>query len=184
MYKNLQTLFLWLSNKGDVLIMMNQKIKTKQITLMGLFIAMCVVGGMIKIPNIASNSIAFDSLSAFLGTLILGGVPGMILGFLGHMASAAAGGFYLTIPIHILVAVQMSLIMIVFNFVFKKFNLIIAIIVGIILNGIISPAMFILIPGYGNAFFITSVVPLLLASAINIILAGITYKLLKKAKVI
>lgn len=164
--------------------MKSQQIKTKQITLMGLLIAMCVVGGMIKIPNVASNSIAFDSLPAFLGTLILGGVPGMILGFLGHMASAAAGGFYLTVPIHILVAIQMSLIMLVFNFAFKKFNLIIAIIVGIILNGIISPAMFILIPGCGSAFFIKSVMPLLLASAVNVIFAGIIYRLLVKTKVL
>jgi riboflavin transporter len=157
---------------------------TKFIVLMGLFIAMSVVGGYIKVPNPITDSIAFDSLPAFLATLVLGGVPGAIIGFLGHMASAGMGGFPLSIPIHLFIGVEMSLIMLAFNFAARKFNITIAIVIGIILNGVIAPACFILIPGQGMATFTYLLIPLIFASTLNIILSVLIFKGIKNTSII
>lgn len=158
--------------------------KTKFIVLMGLLIAMSVVGGEIKLPNPITSSIAFDSLPAFLGALLLGGVPGAIVGFLGHLASAAFGGFPLSLPVHIIVAFQMAIIMIVFSFVAKKTNLVVAGVVGIILNGIGSPACFIPYPHMGMAVFVALIPPLSVASTLNIIAAIAIYKAIIKTNLV
>ena len=160
---------------------MKNQVKTKQIVLLALFISMSVVGGYIKIPNPITSSIAFDSLAAYLSALLLGGIPGALVAFLGHMASAALGGFPLTLPIHILIGIEMGLIMIVFNFCAKKINLLTAIVVGILLNGVICPASLILIPGMGLPVFLGALLPLFVASALNIIISALIYSPIKKA---
>jgi riboflavin transporter len=158
--------------------------KTKNMVLLALFIAMSVVGGYIKIPNPVTSSIAFDSLPAYLGTLIFGGLPGAVIGLVGHLSSAAIGGFPLSLPIHILVAFQMFIIMIIFNFVAKKVNLLSAIVIGILLNGVGAPACLILIPGMGMPVFAGAVVPLTITSIFNVVIAVLIYKPLRKTGVI
>jgi uncharacterized membrane protein len=158
--------------------------QTKFIVLMGLFIAMSVVGGYVKIPNPVTSSVAFDSLPAFLAALVLGGIPGAIVGFLGHMASAAVGGFPLTLPIHLFIGLQMAIIMLIFSFVAKKINLIFAIILGIFLNGIVAPACFILFPSMGMAVFMDLILPLSVASTLNILVAALVYRAIKNASVV
>lgn len=159
---------------------MKNQVKTKQLVLLALFIAMSVVGGYIKLPNPITSSIAFDSLPAYLSALLLGGIPGALVGFLGHMASAALGGFPLSLPIHILIGFEMGLIMLVFNFCAKKANLLAAIIVCIILNGIACPASLILIPGMGMPVFLGALVPLTVASTLNIIICALIYNPIRK----
>jgi riboflavin transporter len=158
--------------------------KTKNMVLLALFIAMSVVGGYIKIPNPVTSSIALDSLPAYLGTLIFGGLPGAFIGFLGHLSSAAIGGFPLSLPIHTLVAFQMFVIMFIFNFMAKKINLISAIVTGILLNGVAAPACLILIPGMGMPVFMGAVIPLTITSIFNIVIAVLVYKPLNKTGVI
>lgn len=160
---------------------MKKQVKTKQIVLLSLFIAMSVVGGYIKLPNPITSSIALDSLPAYLSALLLGGIPGAIVGFLGHMASAALGGFPLSLPVHILVGLEMGVIMLVFNFCAKRINLIAAIIICIVLNGIACPASLILIPGMGMPVFLGAVIPLTVASALNIIICALIYNPIKRA---
>lgn len=154
--------------------------KTKNMVLIALFIAMSVVGGYIKIPNPVTSSIAFDSLPAYLGTLIFGGLPGAAIGFLGHLSSAAIGGFPLSLPIHILVALQMFVIMLIFNVMAKRINLISSIIIGILLNGVAAPACLILIPGMGMPIFTGAVIPLTITSIFNVVIAALIYKPLLK----
>ena len=158
--------------------------KTRFVVLMGLFIAMSVVGGYIKVPNPITSSIAFDSLPAFLATLVLGGVPGAIVGFLGHMASSGIGGFPLSLPIHLFIGVQMALIMFAFDFANRKLNITFSIIIGIILNGVVAPACFILIPGQGMATFMYLLVPLIFASTLNIILAALIFRGIKNTSIV
>lgn len=164
--------------------MKNQGKMTKRMVLLTLFISMSVVGGYIKIPNPITSSIAFDSLPAYLASLALGGVPGAIIGFLGHLTSAAIGGFPLSLPIHLLIAFQMAVIMLVFNFIAERYYFILAISAGIILNGIAAPACLILIPGLGMPAFAGAVVPLTLTSALNILIAALVYKSTKNNRVI
>lgn len=159
-------------------------ITTKMTVLLGLFIAMSVIGAYIKIPNPITNSIALDSLPAYLGTLILGGVPGAIIAFLGHMISAATGGFPLTLPIHLFVGLEMSLIMLIFSYVARRINALAASVIGLILNGICAPASLIIIPGFGIAAFTLSLVPLLVASAINILVSSLIYQAIRNIKIV
>lgn len=157
---------------------------TKFIVIMGLFIGMSIVGGYIKLPNPVTSSIAMDSFPAFAASLILGGIPGAIIGFLAHMMSAAIGGFPMTLPIHLLIGTQMAIIMFLFKLIFDKFGLIAAGITGIILNGILAPACFILIPGYGVAVFTELVLPLMIASIVNIVAAIIVYSAVRNKTVV
>ena len=157
---------------------------TKMTVLLGLFIAMSVIGAYIKIPNPITSSIALDSLPAYLCALILGGVPGAIIGFLGHMISAATAGFPLTLPIHLLIGLEMSLIMLIFSYIAKRFNIAVAIVIGFILNGICAPASLIIVPGFGIAAFTGSVVPLSIASALNILVSCLIYQAIKNIKIV
>jgi hypothetical protein len=64
---------------------------------------------------------------------------------------------------------------VVFHWFNIKFNLIAASLVGIILNGLVLPLL--LIPLLGVGFFISMIGPLLLGSIINVVLAGILYRI-------
>jgi riboflavin transporter len=163
--------------------MSNQQKRTRQIVLIALFIALSTVGAFIKIPS-PTGTVAFDSLPAFLAALLLGGIPGAIVGFLGHMASAASTGFPMTVPIHLFVGVLMAVIMLVVSFVAKKINPLVAMAVGIILNGVGAPAAFILLPKFGTAFFVNMVLPLTVGSIINIVVAGLVYYPLRKVSTV
>lgn len=163
--------------------MTKQQRLTRQIVLTALFIALSAVGAFIKIPS-PTGSVALDALPAYLATLLLGGIPGAIVGFLGHLASAATAGFFMTIPIHLLVGLEMAVIMLVFSFIAKKVNPVAAMIIGIVLNGVGAPASFILFPQFGTAFFFSMVLPLTVGSAINIIASGILYYPLRKIKIV
>lgn len=164
--------------------MKTQQKNTRFIVLLGLFIAMSVVGGYIKVPNPITSSVAFDSLPAFVAALVLGGIPGAIVGFLGHMVSAALGGFPLSLPIHLLIGAQMGIIMFIFSFVARKINIIVASVIGIILNGVAAPACFILIPSLGLPAFAALVLPLTIASVLNIILAAFIYQSIKNTSIV
>lgn len=156
---------------------------TRQIVLVALFIALSAAGALIKVPS-PTGTVALDALPAFLATLLLGGFPGAIVGFLGHMASAVTAGFPLTIPIHLLVGALMAVIMLICGVIARKIHPVAAMAAGIVLNGVGAPAAFILIPKFGMVFFTSMVLPLTVGSAINIIIAGILYYSLRKTKIV
>jgi len=160
---------------------MKQKLTVKNMVLCAMFIALSVVGAFIK-PF--GNSIAFDSMPAFLAASVMGPFFGAIVGFLGHFISASISGFPFSIGIHGIVCVEMAIVMVVYGFLFRKFNLIIAAIVGIVLNGVVATAVFILIPNMGMPFFLAMVFPLTLVSAINVALAVAVQFSLKKLGVL
>ncbi|PEL05180.1 ECF transporter S component [Bacillus sp. AFS017336] len=162
------------------------KLNTKRIVLLSLFIALSAVLSNIKIVY----SIAFDSLPAFLAAIILSPIAGGIVGALGHLLTAFTSGFPFTIPVHLFIALQMLVIVWIFGVLFKKINKYIAIIVAIILNGPVATILSGLLIAYLNhsftfktvsSFFMLMVVPLTLASAVNIVLAFILQKVMKRA---
>lgn len=157
---------------------------TKSIVLLGMFIALCTIGGYIKLPNPVSSSIALDSFPAFTAALLLGGEPGAIVGVIGHLVSAAVGGFPLTLPIHVLIAAQMGIIMYLFRRIYKIWGLTAALVGGIVLNGIAAPLCFIIVPGYGLAFFIAYWFPLTAASIVNVTAACLVFKGIKDNKAV
>ena len=74
----------------------------------------------------------------------------------------------------------MAIIVYVFSKFYSK-NKIAAYILAFILNGIVSPASF--IPIFGMGFFVAMVIPLMIATGLNIAVAAVTGEYLEKKKV-
>lgn len=90
------------------------KITTRNLVLMALFIALSFVGAQLKI----FSTIAFDSLPAFLATLLMGPVYGAIIAVIGHLLTALTSGFPMTLPVHLVIAVGMGVTMVAAWFIF------------------------------------------------------------------
>jgi len=152
--------------------MRNQKIK--QLTLMGMFIALSAVGAVIKVPS-PTGTVALDSAPGFLAALILGPSYGAAATALGHLFTSFFTGFPLTIPIHLIISIEMAIFAAAFAY-FKRFNLPTAVVATSILNGFAAPASLIPLPGYGIGFFSAMLFPLIIGSTINIFAAALIYK--------
>jgi riboflavin transporter len=152
--------------------------RLRKILLAALFCAMAVVGANIKI----AGSIAFDSLPAFLAAMLMGGTYGAIIGSVGHMVSALLAGFPLTLPLHIVVAVEMAAICFVTGQIARKGGkmVILAAVTAFVLNAFVSPAVLIFWPGMGFTAYLGLLAPLGLASFANVFIATIVYYPLKK----
>ncbi|RKD30592.1 ECF transporter S component [Thermohalobacter berrensis] len=156
--------------------------KVTKLTYCALLIALSAIGSMIKIQG----SIAFDSMPGFFAALFLGPVYGAVVAGIGHFLTATLSGFWLTIPMHIIVALEMALFGYIFGIVYKKINGIIASMIAIILNGPVAaliavPTSLILgLPLRGWSLFYAVIIPLTVASAANVVLAFMLYKVLQK----
>lgn len=152
--------------------------KTRKLVITALFIAISFLGANIKIMG----TIAFDSMSGFLGCLILGPIYGAIIGALGHFLTAATSGFPYTLPVHMLIMLDMALTMFFFGIIHKNFSkvnryigIVAAAIVAIIINGPVSVLMLVPIIGWGTI----AILPILcLAAFLNILIAYIVYEFL------
>lgn len=158
--------------------MQNQKIKN--LTLMAMFIALSAVGANIRVPS-PTGTVAFDSAPGFLAALLLGPAHGAAAAALGHLFTSLFAGFPLTIPLHLVIAVEMAIFAAVFS-ALKRFNLPLAVITTSLLNGIIAPASFIPLPQFGLAFFTAMLIPLIVASALNVACAAAIYKIITTAQ--
>ena len=152
--------------------------KIVKIVLLALFCALAAVGANIKIQG----SIAFDSCPAYLAAMLIGGPEGAIAGAIGHLFSAMLAGFPLTLPMHLVIAVEMALICFIVGVLVKKAKcpIWLAAIVGFLLNAFISPGILIIWPGFGLAAFYAYLLPLGLASAANVAVATMLAYALKK----
>lgn len=148
--------------------------KTKMFTLMGLFIALSAVGAFIKVPS-PTGTVALDSAPGFVAALLLGPGPGAFVAAMGHLLTSLFAGFPMTLPIHIIVALEMAVFAAIYGHMGKG-NLVAAVIIVSLLNGVIAPATFIPMPQFGLAFFTAMLVPLLVASAANVIVSALVYK--------
>lgn len=157
---------------------MNKSWSAKRISILAVLIALSAIGANIKIPSIIGTP-AFDSFPGFLGGLILGPLNGALIAAFGHMLTALTAGFPLTLPIHLIIAFGMAVIVAIYSLI-SRYTFWGGIVSGIVLNGIAFPAVFILIPGFGKSFFVSMVVPLLVASILNIVLSTVVFKTLRK----
>ncbi len=156
------------------------KLSIRKMVLLALFIALSAVGANIKVPSLIGTP-AFDSLPGFFAAAVLGSKEGALIAALGHLLTALTAGFPLSLPIHLLITVEMGVSAFVFGYLFKKIHPIVAIIVAITLNGVVAPASF--IPILGAGVFYTLLTPLLIASALNIIGAALLAKIPGLARV-
>lgn len=143
--------------------------KVAKVTWMAVFIALTVVGGAIKIPAII-GSVALDSFPAIVAAALLGGIPGAIVGGLGHMVSALIGGMPLG-PMHFLIAIEMALLVWVFAYFYHKGSKWTASILLVLGNTFAAPLPFIFL--ISKAFYVSMVPSLLIASILNTVLAVI-----------
>ncbi len=153
--------------------------RTKRLVIMGMFIALSFVGAYIKIPS-PMQSIALDSMPAYLGGMVLGGVPGGIIGFIGHMLTSANVGFPLSLPVHLIIGIIMFISVYAYSITYKMTNIFLASAVGIVLNGAGAPLVLTMLPQFGWGFFVGIAPFLILASAINIIVSSAVFKALEK----
>jgi len=164
-------------------------INTKNLVVLALFIALSFVGSYIKI----FGTIAFDSLPAFLAALLLGPGYGALTGFLGHLFTALTSGFPLSIPMHLAIAAAMAITMQGFGSIYKALrnkisvtgNLVITGITGLVLNGPVSLALSMcvmaILAGKDAALGLLAMLPaLVLASAANVIISVLLFKVLEK----
>jgi hypothetical protein len=126
------------------------------------------------------GSIAFDSMAAFLGSLLLGPVYGAVIGAMGHFLTAYTSGFPYGLPIHAVTMLSMAITVFVFGKIqrsnFTKRNKIVgtalAVIVAVILNGPVALAVLIPLGGVG----MLALIPVLsIAAAANIIMAEVVF---------
>jgi len=153
----------------------------KKLSIMAIFIALSAVGSLIKIPS-PVGTIGMDSAPGFFSALAFGGVTGAVVIAFGHMLSAAVIGFPLTIPVHLYIAFQMALWALAYRWVNEKLGLIPAVIVGIILNGVVSAFAMLPIMGMGG---VLGLLPfLVLGATINVIISAVAYKAIKGSRLI
>lgn len=150
----------------------------RQVARVAILVALSAVGAFIKIPS-PTGTVALDSAPGFLAGAAFSAVEGALVGALGHLLSALTTGFPLGLPIHLLVAVEMAVFVAMFAWLIKKINIWVAAVITILVNGIGGAA--IMIPIGGMGIFTALVLPLLVGSAINVIVAVLATKALDKS---
>lgn len=160
---------------------MKSNFNIKKLVLLSLFVALSFVGANIKI----FGSIAFDAMPAYFATIFMGPISGAIVAVIGHLFTALLSGFPLSLPVHLIISVNMAITMVATFYTYKllrKNNFLIAafvaIIVGTLFNGPISTLV--LLPILGDMVY--GLIPILtVVSAINVLLAFMVYYFIPKA---
>lgn len=159
-----------------------QKSNATKITYSAILVGLSYVGALVKVQG----SIAFDSMPAFFAAIFLGPSFGAMVGFLGHLLTAVTSGFPMTAPMHFIVAIQMSFFVYSFGWIYRRANYALASIVAILLNGPVAALMAVPIstmlqlPFSGWDLFYFLILPLILASAANVLLAVMLNSALQK----
>jgi hypothetical protein len=157
----------------------------KRVARIAIFIALSVVGSLIKIPS-PTGTVAMDSSPGFFSVLAWGYVEGAIVIAFGHLATAASVGFPLGV-LHLLIAVLMIMAAALFRLFATKLpkkgrvNLIIAVIVAATFNGLEAIMMAPLL-GLGLAIALTP--SLLVASYVDVIVPAVVYEIVSRAKMV
>jgi uncharacterized membrane protein len=144
-----------------------------------IFIALCAVGSLIKIPS-PVGSLAFDSAAGFFAALCFGALEGsIVLGF-GHIATAVVSGFPLGY-LHLPIALGMALAGISIGFITKAnktWGFIPALAVGVIIN---TAFTFVVVPdpNYGLAVALAFIPFVFTAAVLNAVVAGLVYVALR-----
>lgn len=139
----------------------------KKLSVLALFIALSIVGSFIKIPAIV-GSVALDLFPALIAAAYLGRSSGAIVACFGHLISALIAGFPLG-PVHIIVAIEMAIIVLVFAYIYNKGKRILAGIFVVISNAIFAPLPMLIL--FSVAFYITLIPSLFIGALLNTVVA-------------
>ena len=159
--------------------------KNQILVLMSLLVAFSYLGSLIKIQG----TIALDALPAYLGALLLGPLPGAVIGFMGHLLTAVTSGFPMTVPLHLFIALMMALTVGLFGLTAKKAGVFLASAVGTFMNGPVSTfgaayiASLLGLGFSGRIMFFGLILPLTLTSFVNVFGAVALYRIMKARNV-
>ncbi|HHV08291.1 MAG TPA: ECF transporter S component [Firmicutes bacterium] len=153
----------------------------KRVARMAIFVALSAAGALIKIPS-PTGTVALDSCPGYFSGISFGWLEGAIVAAIGHLFTAATTGFPLSVPMHLIIAVQMGVFAAAFWWVNKRVNLVAAVIVATLLNGVVCA--FTVLPIGGMGMVISMLLPLIVGSAVNIIIAAVAYKIVKDSDMI
>ncbi len=153
----------------------------KSLALIAIFIALSAVGALIKIPS-PVGTIGLDSAPGFFAAIAFGYLEGCCVIAVGHLLTSAVVGFPLGIPLHILIAALMALWAIAFRWINRKTGFVVAAVTAILLNGVVSSLIMLFMGGWGAV--IGTMPFLVFGSAINVIIAVIAYKAVKRSELI
>lgn len=151
--------------------------KTKTLTLTAMFAALAVVGSFIKIP-VPPGTAALDSTAAFISMAFLPAPFAAVAGAIGHLATALTSGFPLSLPIHLLIAVEMAIVAGVAALFYRKGLRKSAWIWIVIANGILSPLPYYFI--ISPAMYVAVAPGILIATALNVVVSLILLPILQK----
>lgn len=142
-----------------------------------MFAALAVVGSFIKIP-VPPGTAALDSTAAFVSIAFLPAPFAAAAGAIGHIATALTSGFPLSLPIHLLIAVEMAIVAGVAAVFYKKGMRKISWAWIIIANGLLSPLPYYFI--ISPAMYVAVAPGIFLATLVNVVVACILLPILHK----
>ena len=151
---------------------------TRNLTLAALFIALCGIGALLKIPG-PFSSVALDLAPALISTLFLGPVWAGVIAAFGHLISAFTGGLPLG-PFHAIVAIEMFVIVWVFGKLVKRGYRVLGFLFVTLATGLLAPMPFYFL--ISPALYFTLVPVLLVATAINSAVAWAALPFIKRIK--
>lgn len=157
--------------------------RPRRLVLMALFIALSAAGAQIHIPGLLGTP-ALDSMAGYLGAMAFGPAFGAPVAAMGHLLTAALAGFPLSLPVHLAIAALMAVAVSSTAWLWRRAGTAVAVAWAVFFNGLVEPALFIPVPGFGRAFFVSSVVQLLIASALNVGLAATLHGVLARRGVL
>lgn len=136
---------------------------------MALFVGLCAIGSLIKIPS-GLGSLALDTVPALVSVAFLPPVFSGVVALFGHTASAFSAGFPLG-PFHILVALEMFVIVYLFARLHKAGHNRFKWVFFVVANGLIAPLPFYFM--ISPAFFVGLLPFLFTAAVVNAIVAAV-----------
>lgn len=140
---------------------------TKKLSLLALFIALSMVGAMIKIPAIV-GSVALDIFPPLVVAVLIGRKSGAFVAAMGHLMSAFIAGMPLG-PMHFFIAVEMAVIVWLFAMLYQSGKKWLAAALFMMLNSFIAPLPFAFL--FSLSFYISLVPSLFIGSVLNGLLA-------------
>jgi uncharacterized membrane protein len=154
--------------------------RTRRLTRLALLIALSAVGAFIKIPS-PTGTTALDALPGYLAAFLFSPGEGALVAALGHLASAATAGFPLTVPIHLIVALELAGCAALAGICARRLGTAAGVVVAIVCNGVVAPGILTFVPSpVTRGLFMALLLPLLIASAINAVGAGLLATALRR----
>jgi uncharacterized membrane protein len=154
--------------------------RTRRLTRLALLIALSAVGALIKIPG-PTGTTALDALPGYLAAFVFSPGEGALVAALGHLASAATAGFPLTVPIHLVVALEMAGCAALAGVAARRLGIVAGVVVAVVCNGVVAPAILTVVPSpVTEGLFLALLAPLLIAATLNAVGAAIVATALRR----